>query len=58
MIDGRVLALLLLNLLRDLCDFSTVAASLVITDKGFNPKILLVIPAAKYVYFNSEFAYR
>ena len=28
--DSSVLSLLLLNLLRDLCDFSTVAASLVI----------------------------
>ena len=33
MIDGRVLVLLLLNLLRDLCDFSTVAASLLMTEK-------------------------
>ena len=31
--EGSVLALLLLNLLRDLCDFSTEAASGVMTDR-------------------------
>ena len=33
--DGSVLALLLLNLLRDLCDFSTVAASLLMNHFRF-----------------------